>query len=294
MLKRETVDLDHDAVGCERQLLPGLIPTTDVLVDFVHVAAQGDLVRDFKSPLTGRHQAVVMRSERQVVADERIERTVELAPGRLGRALLLERTGGRIAGIGERRLAYILPLAIQSLERTEGHQYLAPDLEIGRIARPPQLQRNGTYRPDIGRHVIAARTVAARHGPQQTAVLVSQADCGSVELQFAYILGLADLLANPRVELPDLVERVGVGKRQHRIAVLDRTEFVGGVAPHAPGRRVGIVELGMGRLQLLQLAQQGVELIVSDQRIVQHVVPVIMLVDLSSQLLYFLAHFFNN
>ena len=62
VLKRETVDLDHDAVGCERQLLPGLIPTTDVLVDFVHVAAQGDLVRDFKSPLTGRHQAVVMRS----------------------------------------------------------------------------------------------------------------------------------------------------------------------------------------------------------------------------------------
>jgi len=50
----------------------------------------------------------------------------------------------------------------------------------------------------------------------------------------------------------------------------------------------------MGRLQLLQLAQQGVELIVSYQRIVQHVVPVIMLVDLSSQPLYFLAHFFNN
>ena len=73
--------------------------------------------------------------------------------------------------------------------------------------------------------------------------------------------------------------------------MLDRSESVGGVAP---GRRVGIVELGMGRLQLLQLAQQGVELIVSDQRIVQHVVPVIMLVDLSSQLLYFLAHFFNN
>ena len=40
--------------------------------------------------------------------------------------MLLERTGGRIAGIGERRLAYILPLAIQSLERTEGQPGFDP------------------------------------------------------------------------------------------------------------------------------------------------------------------------
>ena len=50
--------------------------------------------------------------------------------------------------------------------------------------------------------------------------------------------------------------------------------------------RVGIVELGMGRLQLLQLAQQAVEFEIRDFRRVFDVVFSVMIVELRAQFAY--------
>ena len=58
------------------------------------------------------------------------------------------------------------------------------------------------------------------------------------------------------------------------------------VAAHALRRRVGVGHLRMAGFQVLQLVHQLVEVVVADTRLVQHVIPVVMLMQLVPQLRY--------
>ena len=58
------------------------------------------------------------------------------------------------------------------------------------------------------------------------------------------------------------------------------------VAAHALCGRVGVVELGVARLQVLQLVHQQVEVVVADGGLVLYVVVVIMFVQLAAELRY--------
>ena len=61
-------------------------------------------------------------------------------------------------------------------------------------------------------------------------------------------------------------------------------KLCGDVAAHTLGGRVGVVELWMARLQLLQLLHEEVELLVVNDGLVQYVVAVVVLVQLASEL----------
>ena len=227
---------------------------TDKSVYLVDRTAQADLIGYLKSPTSGRLQTFVMGFERQLVADQRIQRAVELAAGGFGRALLFERPGGGIARIGERRLPDVFPLPVQSFERAERHQHLAANFEKGRVIVPGKPQRHGADRPYVRRHVVAARPVAARHGLRQATVLISQADRRAVEFQLAYVFHRFHLLADANIEFVQLVERIGIRQRQHRITVFHGAKLIGRIAADAMRRRIGIVELRVGFFELLQLA----------------------------------------
>ena len=59
-------------------------------------------------------------------------------------------------------------------------------------------------------------------------------------------------------------------------------ELVAEVAAHALRRRIGVEELRVQRLQILQFAHQRIELLVGDDRSVEDVVIVVVLVELLS------------
>ena len=115
------------------------------------------------------------------------------------------------------------------------------------------------------------------------AVLVAQADRQAVELRLGRVLDCLDARA-PRARAVEgahflLVE--GVAERQHRHAVPHLGELRQRRAADALGRRIRRAQLGMLRLQRLQLAEQRVVLRVGDLRRVLHVVEPVVALDLS-------------
>ena len=58
------------------------------------------------------------------------------------------------------------------------------------------------------------------------------------------------------------------------------------VTAHTLGWRVGVGHLRMTGFQILQLVHHEVEFLVADGRLIQHVITVVMLVQLFPQLLY--------
>ena len=207
-----------------------------------------------------------MGGEGQVVARKLVEYAIQTAARYDGRRLLFERSGRSVAGIGQERFSGRLAFGVEAVERGVGHQDFTPDFEVVGPVAVAQHEGYRAHRADVGRHVVALLSVAARHGAQQPPVFVGERDGRAVELQFAGVIRRADLALDALDELVELVERVGVAQRAHRIAVAHGAELACEVAAHALRRRVGIGELGMRRLQLLELAHHGVELEVADLR----------------------------
>ena len=140
----------------------------------------------------------------------------------------------------------------------------------------------------------ALDAVAARDGAQQTPVLVSERNGRAVELELANVLRRPALALDTLQKLVELVERIGIAQRQHGITVLDGGELGGNVAADAGRRRIGVGELGMRGLQLLQLAHHAVEIEIRNLGRVFDVVLMIVEFELPAQLLDSSADHKNN
>jgi hypothetical protein len=126
-----------------------------------------------------------------------------------------------------------------------------------------------------------------RGGPfRELAVGVDQLHCQAVELGLADVAHLvrAEDLVDPGVEFGQLLVGEGVGQAEHRAAVGDRAEAVGGRSSHPDGGGVGGAELGEVRLQSLELAHPRVVLGVAQLGVVEDVVTVVGAGDLRLQL----------
>jgi hypothetical protein len=135
--------------------------------------------------------------------------------------------------------------------------------------------------------VLTHAAVPSRRADPEQALLVAELD------RHAVVLGLsrvADRLlalehaADACVEGERLLDRGHVVERQHRDRVLHRAEPLGWLGAHALGGRVGGDAIGVPRLQLHQLAVQAVVVGVRDDRVVEHVVAVIVLSQLFLEL----------
>ena len=281
----EIVDLDDYAVRGEGQFAPRLVPVVDIGVDLVGVVADTRRIRDLEAPFAGFLETLPMARERQFVASQLIERAIQSALGHDGRRLLLERSGGGVAGIGEELLAVGLALGVEPVERGVGHQYFAPDFEIIGPVLPAQAQGDRTHRADVGRHVVALDAVAARHGAQKPSVFVGERDGRAVEFQFADVVRGPGFALDAADELVQFVQRVGVAQRQHRVAVLHGPELGRQVASHAHRRRVGVGVFGVCALQILKFAHHRVELEIRNLRGVFDVIFEVMQFELPAQLL---------
>ena len=190
--------------------------------------------------------------------------------------MLLERARCGIARIGQQRFAVLLAFAVEAVERGIGHQHFAPYFEEIGVVAPLQVQRNGANRADIGRYVIAPCAVAPRHGTEQSSVFVGERDGRAVEFELADELRLSELFLDASDEFVQLVERIGIAQRKHRIFVLHLDKVLVDVAAHAHARRSGIEMFRMPGFQILQFPHQLVELLIGDDGRIQYIVVVVM------------------
>ena len=178
--------------------------------------------------------------------------------------------------------------AVQTFKHCPRHQYLATNFELCRKIAV-QLQRyaaNGAY---IGCNIVAANAVAACNGLLQSAIFVYQRDGCAVVFEFAnHFERFAQTATDALVPIGYIAGRVGVGQRQHRIAVRHLYKSGIQVAADTLRGRVRIEKLGMRTLQLLQFAQFGIELKVADSRTVEHIIIVVVPIQFVAQLCYLL------
>ena len=139
--------------------------------------------------------------------------------------------------------------------------------------------------------IVRTLRVAACDGTHQLAVLVFETDGSAVELQLAaYLEGLVELTHGASPKVVDFLFVVGVAKRQHRRVVLHLLKVLTDVAAHALRWTVGVEELRIFLLELLQLLEFEVELHVADGRRVEHIVVVVVPIELVAQRVDFLLY----
>lgn len=199
----------------------------------------------------------------------------------------LESAGGGIARVGKERLLVELALAVEALELLPGHQNLASYLKETRPAFALELKRYRFDGLDIGRDHVTALAVTARHGAHKAPVLIDERYRCAVEFHFAHNIKLfaAKPLAHTAEPFIDLPDRVCVGERQHRVYMLCRLEPLHKVGPHALRRRKGVGKFRMLFLQRLKLFEEHIEIAVGNLRSVEHVIVMVVAVNLPAELL---------
>ena len=123
------------------------------------------------------------------------------------------------------------------------------------------------------------RLRSAADSTHQFSLFVVERDTESVELHLAAQLEgfTVKSLLYPFVEVAHLLLVVGVGEGEHGALVRHRDKVVGKVAAHALRRAVGVMAFGMSGFQFLEPVHHLVKLLVADDRGVEYVVAVVML-----------------
>ena len=264
-------------------------PVQDALDDVFRVLHLLRVRRHVEAPGRQRQVRVVLGFRpppldvADAVADHR-QRTL----GRLRRVLLPQRTGRRVAGVGESALARRRTVGVEPVEFTDGNVDLAADLEhVGNRVLVGKLEfmRDVGDGAGVGGDVLADAAVAPSRRPDQAALFVYEIDGQAVDLEFRQIrrrrgagqpvpqLGLVEdvVQAVQALEVLDRLEGHPVGGRVHAGA-----DLLSGAVRHG--------ELRVLRLHLLQPAKQRVVLGVGDDRLAG-VVLRRMVADLCRQLL---------
>ncbi len=172
-----------------------------------------------------------------------------------------------------------------SVEHLFGHIDLAPDDEPGQLLR--QDHGDGLDGPQILRHVLPHPAVAPGGPLDKHPVPILQGHAQAVHLGLHAVLDRLQGLLHAPGELLHLLggEHVLEALQGHR--VLHLPEALQGRAPHPLGGGVGGDLLRVGRLQLLQAAEEAVVLVVRHGGIVQHIVAVTRLTEGSPQIVHF-------
>src|SRR5690606_8992071 len=142
-----------------------------------------------------------------------------------------------------------------------------------------QAKRDRPYGANVGSDVLAGGAVAPCRSLHQYPVLVAQADRQAVEFQlgriFDFLLRIQRFAATA-VESDDFVVGETIVNGEHGQGVLHLLELRQRRATDTLRGRVGRQQLGMGLLQLLQLAKQLVVFRVRNGGIIEYVVRVIV------------------
>ena len=188
---------------------------------------------------------------------ELVDEGLQSALGRFFRILHAQPTGGRIARVGENRLALFFPPLVDLCEAVFANEHLAAKLGAeDALFGKGRFQGNRLHHPGVGGDLLAHDPIAARGGADQAVVFVHQRDGAAVEFGFDHVfhlivgLQLRELL-DLFVEVEQVVGVVGVGQRQHGGEVFDGGKIFGQVGRHPLCGRIGRDEFREARFQRL-------------------------------------------
>ena len=156
------------------------------------------------------------------------------------RILLPQRSGGRVARVGERGPTCLDQGRVQLLEARDREVDLTADLEqLWRV--PVQPSRDDVDGADVRGHVLAGTSVAARRCPDEPATLVDQVDRDTVDLELGNVgrLGVADLALDASRPRDKLVIGEDVVEAHHPLEMIDRRELCRDDVADLLRRRVG-------------------------------------------------------
>ena len=204
---------------------------------------------------------------------------------------LADRAGRRVAGVHEGGQTGLCPSLVERREVRQRHVDLAADLEQFWRVRIVEPKRDRGDRAQVVGDVLADLPVAAGGAALELPVAIDERDRQAVDLGFGDELELwiGDPLAGQEVPHAldprrQVLARVRVGQRQHRLGVGDLLELGDWLGRDALGGRIGGDELGMLLLEGLQLVVERVVLVVADLRVIENVVAVGVVVDLPAEL----------
>src|SRR5207302_4974338 len=203
----------------------------------------------------------------------------------------------RISWICEYFPANPFLLPVQLFERFPRHHHFPANLEIRSQLRFFQrrsihAQRHRPDRLHIRRHILARRTVSARHPAHQHAIFVLQRNAQPVELVLRNVLDffLAAPLSHAPVPFAQRIIRKRVVQAQHRPTVPLGLKTLPWRAAHTHRRRIRCHQLRLCRFQLFQPLHHPVVCRVRDLRLIQHLIPVFVIAQLFAQFFNLFFH----
>ena len=290
----EAVDLYDHAVDVVVQVTAMPEGLRTELVDLGRRGAACHVGVDAKAGATQPVQKLALAVDVQRVGiSDGVDKGGEVATCRDLGILLAQGSCSGVARVGKGVAALGIGLFIQTNKAALGHidlaayfdGTLAVDAHVGE-RRLGQVHGNIFDGTHAERHVLARGAVAARGGAYEGAVLVCKRDAQAVDLELTGIgdaTGAERILGahEPRVKF---VQVHGIVHGIHAGHVRDRRKLLAHVSAHALGVAVGRYQIGVGRLDLLELNEHFVECGIRDLGRIEHVVAIGVVVELVAQL----------
>ena len=290
----KAVDLYDHAVDVVVQVAAMLERLSAELVNFGRRGATGHVGVDAKAGATQPVEELALAVDVQRVGiGNGVDKGGQVAARRDLGILLAQAAGGGVARVGKGVAALGIGLFIQAYKAALGHVDLAAYLDgtfaVGTHVGERRLGQvhghifDGT---DVERHVLARGAIATCGCTYEGAVLVGKRHAQAVDLKLAGIgdaAGTEGILSalEPCVEF---VQIHGIVHGIHARHVRDRRKLLAHVAAHALGIAVGRHQVGVGRLDFLQLNEHFVKGGVRDLGRVEHVVAIGVVIELVAQL----------
>ena len=290
----EAVDLYDHTVDVVVQVAAMFERLGTELVDLCRRCATSHVGVDAKAGATQPIEELALAVDVQRIGiGDGVDKGGKIAARRDLGVLLAQAAGGGVARVGEGVAALGIGLFIQADKAALGHVDLAAHFD-GTLAvgahmserRLGQVHGHILDGTDVERHVLARGAIAARGRAHEGAVLVGKRHAQTVNLKLTGIgdaAGAERILGalEPRVEL---VQIHGIVHGIHACHVRDRRKLLAHVAAHALGVAVRHYQIGVGRLNFLQLNEHFIECGVRDLGCVEHVVAVRVVIELVAQL----------
>ena len=187
-----------------------------------------------------------------------------------------------VAGVGKECLPPDLPLRVEPLKGLAGHIHLAAHDKAGRCIVQPH--RNGSDGTEVLCHVLAGLPVSPGGAADKNSVFILQSDGKSVHLGLHKPCCPFGAVTHLAVEISQFFRGEHILKALKGNTVTHLAEAVQCLSAHPLGGGIRSDRFGVSSLQLLQTAQHPIILKIGNAGIVQHIISVVVFVQLPAKL----------
>ena len=290
----EAVDLYDNAVDVVVQVAAMFERLGTELVDLCRRCATSHVGVDAKTGAAQPVKKLALAVDMQRIGiGDGIDKGGKIAARRDLGVLLTQAASGSVARVGEGVAPLGIGLVVQTHKAALRHIDLAAHLN-GALAvgahvserRHGQVHGHILDGAHVERHILARGAVATCGRAHEGAVLIGKRNAQTIDLKLA---GIGDATGTERIlgalePCVELVQIHGIIHGIHARHMRDRRKLLAHVAAHALGIAIGRHQVGVGRLDFLQLNEHFVKGGVRDLGCIEHVVAIGVVIELVAQL----------